>query len=142
MQLKNTTTLWIVTLGLIFHSNTSFSQIAVTSLNDSWSGTYQIKTHSEIAFDTIDRPKYIIEKTVDGNPKDVTWKYKDDLAVWSMFPENREADETLNLRQFLMNDDHNDYEEFGWTALYNAKKMKCLDGGHLIICQTTKETIL
>lgn len=144
--MKNIALVWILTPGLLCVATSAFCQVSETILSDAWSGTYHIKMHTEAAFETINRPELIIERTADANAEDLVSKYREDLVRWHMYPEKNTKNETIDsndsitLRRFLMNDDKNEYEEFGWTALHKTKKMKCLDAGHLFICKTTKDS--
>ncbi len=127
----------IFPIGFLLLSNCIFSQDKDNKQKDIWSGKYQIIHQSKNIIDDQNSPFYIIEKTLDAKPENVTNKYENDLLRWHMLFQNDVEKDTVLLRRFLINDDDNEYEQFGWTALYKSGDMKCLDGGHFFICKTT-----
>lgn len=116
---------------LVFAQHTGF-----TLQEDVWSGMYRLVRYSEKEIDTTTVSIFVIEKTKDANPEEIPAKYKDDVLRWKLFAKNRDNKDTLVVRNFLMTDDTNEYEEFGWSQLHKSGKINCLDGGHFFLCST------
>ena len=113
----------------------AFLLIAITTYSqdkDIWSGEYILKSIESIPTDTIK-----IKKIPNLSKEDVAGRFESDLKRWEIYSEN--DDDKVSLRRFLFDqqDDENEYEEFGWTALHVKGKMECIDAGHFFICQTT-----
>jgi len=100
---------------------------------DIWAGTYILKFPDS---ETIDSIK--IEKTNDLNKEDVAGKYQSDLNRWELSSKSDNYEDKVIARRFLFDieDDRNEYEEFGWTEMHSKGEMNCLDAGHFFICST------
>lgn len=110
----------------------------VSSQNtDIWSGTYVVKSNNEIVIDTIQ-----IKKVDDVKAEDVAGRFESDLKRWVLTSQKGKTGNKIEIRRFLFNveDEENEYKQFGWTALYKKGEMKCIDGGHLFICKTKPNT--
>ena len=105
---------------------------------DIWSGTYNLKSYVEEQQDTINSQIYIIKKASEAKTENLASKYETDLLRWHMLNQNNLEQEVVLLRRFLINDQYDEYEEFGWTELYQSGEIKCLDGGHFFICKTSE----
>ena len=116
--------------NLVYCQNTNEDQ------EDIWSGKYNLKPYVEGKKDTINFQFYTIEKTSEAKVKNLASKYETDLSRWKMINQNVLEKDSVLLRRFLINEEYNEYEEFGWTKLFKSGKMKCLDGGHFFICKT------
>lgn len=124
----------ILTVILTLLSTSVFSQNK--SGTDLWSGIYAVYPNNDAsAADTL-----IIRKTADLTADKVASRYEADLARWSITSTRDSKKEALPVRRFLLNDDDNEYKEFGWTALHQSGKMNCIDGGHFFICKTDPNT--
>lgn len=103
---------------------------------DIWSGSYAVfpDKDSLVAVDTL-----TIKPTADLKSEDVASRYESDLKRWTITSKREKPDDFEIIRQFLFDveEDENEYEEFGWTELHKNGKMNCIDGGHFFICQTT-----
>lgn len=103
---------------------------------DIWSGSYVVfpDKDSLVAVDTL-----TIKPAADLKSEEVASRYDSDLKRWTISSKRENSDEFELIRRFLFNleEDENEYEEFGWTELHKNGKMKCIDGGHFFICQTT-----
>ncbi|WP_324026567.1 phosphate ABC transporter permease [Maribacter sp. BPC-D8] len=102
-----------------------------------WSGRYKIESYGKNKKDSLNIQYGIIEKTLNAKVEDIVRKYETDLVRWNMITQTGSQKDSVLLRRFLMNEEFNEYEEFGWTELYKSGKMKCLDGGHFFLCKTT-----
>ncbi|WP_219216622.1 hypothetical protein [Variovorax boronicumulans] len=107
---------------------------------DAWSGLYR---HEWVA-DTQaarERPgagpsQLTIARAPDADPARLAERYQADLARWTLADGSGGGEKSEPLRRFLPRD----YGEWGWTALHEAGRMECLDGGHLFICKTAPDT--
>lgn len=124
----------ILSITFLFCYNLVSSQNR--DIKDVWSGKYDIKPYVENGED-FNLKFCVIEKTTDAKAENLTSKYETDLLRWNMITQNGSEKDSVLLRRFLINNEYNEYEEFGWTELYKSGKMKCVDGGHFFICQTT-----
>ncbi|WP_179375713.1 phosphate ABC transporter permease [Winogradskyella wichelsiae] len=131
----NLKSIFILIFSLLLNHLVS-SQNTNEEQKDIWSGTYNLKPYLEEQQDTINSQIYIIQKASEAKTENLTSKYKTDLLRWHMVNQNDLEKERVILRRFLINDQYNEYEEFGWTELYKSGAMKCLDGGHFFICKT------
>ena len=102
-----------------------------------WSGRYKIESYGNNKIDSLNIQYGIIEKTSNAKVEDIVSKYETDLVRWNMITQTSSQNDSILLRRFLINEEYNEYEEFGWTELYNTGKMECLDGGHFFLCNTT-----
>lgn len=108
--------------------------------SDIWSGLYGIYSLNEKELPRIDTLK--MAKTNDAKIEDVAGKLESDLKRWEISTKHEEKSDQKVVRRFLfdLEDDENEYEEFGWTNLHKEGKMNCIDGGNFFICQTTPGT--
>ncbi|WP_417941526.1 phosphate ABC transporter permease [Flavobacterium sp. RS13.1] len=129
--MKNILVLFFLLIGL-YNSATAQGKTQL----DIWAGKYFVLIKDNDSLKIIDT--LTIEKIADVNPKDLTDKYKSDLARWTI-TSNRDKNKDKNVvRRFLFdpNDNRDEYKEFGWTDLHRSGKMNCIDCGHFFICQT------
>ncbi|MPT32323.1 MAG: phosphate ABC transporter permease [Chryseobacterium sp.] len=108
------------------------------SQNDIWSGSYEVYPKDDKkALDTL-----FIAKTKDVKSEDVPARFESDLKRWIVTSKKDERKDALVIRRFIFNleDDDNEYEQFGWTKLYQEEKISCIDGCHFFICQTKPNT--
>ncbi|MFV0541491.1 MAG: phosphate ABC transporter permease [Aestuariibaculum sp.] len=117
---------------LIGISNQLYSQNT-----DIWSGNYILKSMDLTPIDTIK-----IVKIQDVNKDDVASRYESDLNRWAILSKADNYEDKIKARRFLydLSEDENEYEQFGWTQMYLKGEIKCLDAGHLFICQTQPNT--
>ncbi len=129
--MKNILILLFISIGL---NNSAIAQEKAQL--DIWTGKYIVLAKNNDCLKITDT--LTIERIADANPKELTDKYKSDLARWTITSSQEKNKEKNSVRRFLFdpNDDRDEYKEFGWTDLYKAGKMQCIDGGHFFICQT------
>lgn len=115
----------IIAIGFL---NKTYSQEV-----DIWSGNYVVRSSESVPMDTMR-----IQKTSDINKEDVASRYESDLSRWEISSKSDSYEDKVLVRRFLfdLEDDENEYEEFGWTELHLNKEMNCLDAGHFFICRT------
>ncbi len=103
---------------------------------DTWSGIYRM--HSGSKDNAIPMPTSTVEitKLPDLDEKDVAGRYEPDLARWQMRSAEAGARGSTSVRRFILSDDLNEYEQFGWTQLYMRNKIECMDAGHFFFCKT------
>jgi len=106
---------------------------------DIWSGTYIFHYPDSEAVDSIK-----IEKINDLHIDDVAARYESDLSRWEISSKSDNYEDKVIVRRFLcdIENDENEYEEFGWTALHLKGEMNCLDAGHFFICSTTPNSTI
>lgn len=114
---------------LILISTTAFSQ---KKESDIWSGSYSVHPNN----DSVVQDTLVISRSKDLKPEDVPSKLEADLARWTVESKRDSKKGDILVRRFLQNEDDDEYNEFGWTALHKAGKMNCVDGGHFFICKT------
>lgn len=127
----------IISITFLFVNISMYSQDKIVEQKEDWSGKYQIKPYTEKKIENSNSQSYIIQKAPNVNPKNIAEKYKIDLFRWYMVKQNDSEKDSVLLRRFLINEEYNEYEQFGWTKLYKTGKMSCLDGGNIFICKTT-----
>lgn len=113
---------------LIGLSNKIYSQKA-----DIWSGNFIIKSSNSKPIDSIK-----IRKAMDANKDDVARKYESDLSRWKITSQNNNHEDEIIVRRFLFDieNQNNEYEQFGWTEMYLKGEIKCIDTGVFFVCQT------
>jgi tetratricopeptide (TPR) repeat protein len=109
---------------------------------DTWSGTYRMEPGSKDNAKEIPTAIYKISKQPDLIEKNVASRYASDLARWLMYVEADQARQSTKIRRFLLNDDLNEYEGFGWTQLYLQNKIECMDAGHFFFCRAEPNSII
>jgi len=124
------------TLLFLLAFSFNFLHAQNTPGKDIWSGKLLVyPDKNEIPADTL-----LLTRTADIAADKVASRYEADLARWQVISSKDPKKDSILLRRFLSNDKDDEYKEFGWTALHNAGKMNCLDGGHFFICQTDPNT--
>ena len=108
--------------------------------SDIWSGSYGIYALNGKELPIIDTIKML--KTKDAKIEDVAANLESDLKRWTISTKHEDRSDQKDVRRFLfdLEDDQNEYKEFGWTNLHKEGKMNCIDGGSFFICQTTPGT--
>jgi len=131
---KNLLNSFFLIIALIGISNKTYAQ-----KEDVWSGNYIIKSPKSKAIDTIK-----IQKTADINKEDVASRFESDLSRWIIASKNENYENEIIARRFLfdLENDENEYEQFGWIELYLKGEMKCIDAGHLFICKTKPNSVV
>lgn len=121
-----------------------FFTMAHAQEKDIWTGQYSAKPLKNDLAVLENTDTLIIEKTTDANRDAVAGKYESDLLRWTLFSKKEGNHDKIEVRRFLydLENDENEYDEFGWTDLHANGKMECLDGGHFFICQTQPNTLV
>ncbi|MCU4119194.1 hypothetical protein [Variovorax sp. N23] len=120
------------------------SASAEAAERDAWSGLYRhewvANTQAAQAIAaTLERPEpsqLTITRAPDADPAKLMKRYQSDLARWTLAQASGGGEKSRPLRRFLPRE----YAGWGWTALHEAGRMECLDGGHLFLCKTTPDT--
>jgi tetratricopeptide (TPR) repeat protein len=102
---------------------------------DTWSGRYRMESGSKDNREPIPTTVFEITKIADLGEKDVAGRYESDLARWQMRVEEDGAKQSKPIRRFILSDDFNEYEGFGWTQLYLQNKIECMDAGNFFFCK-------
>jgi tetratricopeptide (TPR) repeat protein len=102
---------------------------------DFWSGTYRMQPGSQANARPIPVSVFKISKLADLSSSAVAARYESDLARWQLTTVASDS-EQVGLRRFVLNDDFDEYKQFGWTSLYLQNKMECMDGGRFFFCKT------
>ena len=127
---------------LLFFAITGLSCTSCAQKNskaDIWSGTYVLRSSNgnsgATAIDTL-----VIEQADKADDK-IPVKYKSDLSRWTLTAK-KDTKDKVTIRRFLfdLENEENEYDQFGWTDLHVKGKMNCIDGGHFFICQTEPNT--
>lgn len=120
----------LITILLVYQS----AMKTFAQKEDIWSDYYKLSSSKSTTIDTLK-----ITKTKDANKNKVASKYETDLERWHISSKNDNHDNKIEARRFLYDKqtEENEYEQFGWTDLYENEEMKCLDAGHIFICKTT-----
>lgn len=129
----------IVSFNLIVAQEESI-RVEKDNATDNWSGRYRLEIRNG---DTIRKQPLVfvkIRKTGDINPEDEAARYKSDLKRWVISTEGTEDEVVIRRFLFDLEEERNEYEQFGWSALHEDGKMECLDAGHFFICKTTPNT--
>jgi len=126
-------------LVLIFFCCSFLFKAQNKSQTDIWSGNYAVYSveDDKTVLDTL-----IIKKAKDVKPEDIASRFEFDLKRWTVISKKDNGKDSKVIRRFIFNpeDKDNEYEQFGWTKLYQEEKISCIDGGHFFICQTKPNT--
>jgi len=98
---------------------------------DIWSGQYILVSPEVETADTL-----IITPIATADRENITNKYDKDLPLWELSSTALERDDATTGRQFLLNEEENEYDQFGWKEMAQNGEITCLDAGHFFICQT------
>lgn len=115
-------------------------KLTYSQSTDIWSGNYIIKSTASTIMDTIQ-----IKKTADADKNEVAGKYLSNLSRWVITAKEDDSKTKMIAREFLYDIENNrdEYKQFGWADLYKKEQITCLSVGHFIICKTTpNNTIL
>lgn len=105
---------------------------------DIWSDRYRMEPAIKDSVKDVATAFYTISKAPDIDPKNVAARYESELARWTIVSESDPKQEKMSLRRFLFNleNEEDEYEQFGWHDLHIQGNMSCLDGGNFFICKT------
>lgn len=104
---------------------------------DIWSGDYAVKSADLTPVDT-----FRISKIADVAPENVASRLGTAVNRWNIMSKSDGYKETIEARNFvyIAEEKEDEYQQFGWTKLYLQGKIKCIDAGHLFLCQTNPNT--
>ena len=104
---------------------------------EAWSGRYHLHMVEGARVSARPETLLVIAPAALADPARLVDKYHADLRRWSLaVASDTNPDDRLELRRFL----REEYEEWDWTQLYDAGKIKCLDGGRMFMCQVSPGT--
>ncbi|MEM8764271.1 MAG: hypothetical protein AAGD88_10695 [Bacteroidota bacterium] len=111
--------------------------LGYTQKKDIWSGNYVLRSSEGAPIDTL-----MIKNAADLSRMTMPSSQALSPGYWRISSQRDHHKEEIAAIPFLfkIENNENDYEQFGWTVLHVEGKMDCIDAGHLFICKTEKNS--